>query len=109
MAITNDEETKLEKLFRTELEKQFLRGIRVGIQTCSKVCLEKLNDSSKPLMKRIEDTKKYCAVATQPGFLTKGIDDTPSEEDEPEIKEVVVEEPAQQNSNETNVSQSPNN
>lgn len=109
MAITNDEETKLEKLFRTELQKQFLRGIRVGIQTCSKVCLEKLNDSSKLLMKRIEDTKKYCAVATQPGFLTKGIDDTPSEDDEPEIKEVVVEEPAQQNSDETNVSQSPNN
>lgn len=109
MAITNDEETKLEELFRTELQKQFLRGIRVGIQTCSKVCLEKLNDSSKPLMKRIEDTKKYCTVATQPGFLTKGIDDTPSEEDEPEIKEVAVEEQAQQNSNETNVSQSPNN
>lgn len=109
MAITNEEETKLEKLFRTELQKQFLRGIRVGIQTCSKVCLEKLNDSSKPLMKRIEDTKKYCSVATQPGFLTKGIDDTPSEEDASEIKEVVVEEPAQQNSDETNVSQSPNN
>lgn len=31
MAITNEEETKLEKLFRTELQKQFLRGIRVGI------------------------------------------------------------------------------
>lgn len=60
-------------------------------------------------MKRIEDTKKYCAVATQPGFLTKGIDDIPSEEDVPEIKEVVVEEPTQQNSDETKVSQSPNN
>lgn len=109
MAITNEEETKLEKLFRTELQKHFLRGIKVGIQTCSKVCLEKLNDNSKPLMKRIENIKKYCAVATQPDFLTKGIDDAPSKEDVPEIKEVVVEKSAQQNSDETNVSQSPNN
>lgn len=109
MAITNEEETKLEKLFRTELQKHFLRGIKVGIQTCSKVCLEKLNDNSKPLMKRIENIKKYCAVATQPDFLTKSIDDTPSKEDVPEIKEVVVEKSAQQNSDETNVSQSPNN
>lgn len=109
MAITNEEETKLEKLFRTELQKHFLRGIKVGIQTCSKVCLEKLNDNSKPLMKRIENIKKYCAVATQLDFLTKGIDDTPSKEDVPEIKEVVVEKSAQQNSDETNVSQSPNN
>lgn len=109
MAITNEEETKLEKLFRTELQKHFLCGIKVGIQTCSKVCLEKLNDNSKPLMKRIENIKKYCAVATQPDFLTKGIDDTPSKEDVPEIKEVVVEKSAQQNSDETNVSQSPNN
>lgn len=60
-------------------------------------------------MKRIEDTKKYCAVATRPGFLTKGIDDAPSEEDVAEIKEAVVEKTAQQNSDETNVSQSPNN
>ena len=109
MAITNVEEIMLEKLFRTELQKHFLRGIKVGIQTCSKVCLEKLNDNSKPLMKRIENIKKYCAVATQPDFLTKGIDDTPSKEDVPEIKEVVVEKSAQQNSDETNVSQSPNN
>lgn len=109
MAITNEEEIMLKKLFRTELQKHFLRGITVGIQTCSKVCLEKLNDNSKPLMKRIENIKKYCAVATQPDFLTKGIDDTPSKEDVPEIKEVVVEKSAQQNSDETNVSQSPNN
>ena len=106
MAMTNEQETKLEKLFRTELQKQYLRGIRVGIQTCSKVCLEKLNDSSKPLMKRIENTKKYCAVATQPNFLTKGIDDTPSEENKSEIKEVVVEQPMEQGSDKIDESQS---
>lgn len=104
MAITNEQETELEKLFRTELQKQFLRGIRVGIQTCSKICIEKLNDNSKPLMKRIEDTKKYCSVATQSDFLTKGIDETPSKENKPEIAEVATDEPTEQNFDETDVS-----
>lgn len=108
MAITNEQESKLEELFRTELQKQFLRGIRVGIQTCSKVCLEKFNDSSKPLMKRIDEVKRYCSVALQPDFLTKGIDNKPSEE-EPEIKEVVVEQPAEQVADETDGSQTLNN
>lgn len=108
MAITNEQESKLEELFRTELQKQFLRGIRVGIQTCSKVCLEKLNDSSKPLMKRIDEVKRYCSVALQSDFLTKGIDNKPSEE-EPEIKEVVAEQPTEQVTDETNGSQTLNN
>lgn len=109
MAMTDKQETELEKLFRTELQKQFLRGIRVGMQTCSKVCLEKLNDSSKSLIQRINAAKQYCSVATQKDFLTKGIEDTPSEEDVLENNEVIVAEPAQQDSAETDTSQPLNN
>lgn len=105
MANTNEQERKFEELLRTKLQKQFSRGIRVGIQTCSKVCLEKLNDSSKPLMKRIDEVKKYCSVALQPDFLTRGIDDKPSEETE--IKEAIVEQPIEQVAVETNESQPP--
>lgn len=75
MALTDEQNKELETLFRTELQKQYLRGLRVGIKTASTVCLEKLNDSSKPLLKRIEDVKRYCAVSLRPDFLTKGIDD----------------------------------
>ena len=107
--MTEKQETELEKLFRTELQKQFLRGIRVGMQTCSKVCLEKLNDNSKPLIQRINAAKQYCLVATKKDFLTKDIEDTPSEEDVLENNEVIVAEPAQQDSAETDTSQPLNN
>lgn len=107
MAMTNEQETKLEELFRSELQKQYLRGIRAGIQTCSKVCIDKLNDSSKPLMKRIEGVKKYCAVALQSGFLTKGIDETSVTENESEIKEVETEPTVEENSDENIVIANP--
>ena len=100
MAMTNEQENKIEKLLKTELHKQYLRGIRVGIQTCSKVCLEKLNDNSKSLMKRINDIKKYCSVAIQTDFLSKGIDDAHLDKNEFEIREVVTEESTKQNSDE---------
>lgn len=79
MAMTDEQNKELENLFRTELQKQYLRGLRVGIKTVSKVCLEKLNDNSKPLLKRIEDVKKYCSVSLQSDFLTKGIDNVSSD------------------------------
>jgi hypothetical protein len=78
MALTDEQNKELETLFRTELQKQYLRGLRAGIKTASSVCLEKINDSSKPLLKRIEGVKKYCLVALKPDFLTKGIDDIPT-------------------------------
>lgn len=73
--MTDEQNKQLENLFRTELQKQYIRGLRAGIKTASTVCLEKINDSSKPLLKRIEDVKRYCAVSLRPDFLTKGIDD----------------------------------
>lgn len=78
MALTDEHSKELENLFRTELQKQYLRGLRAGVKTASTVCLEKLNDNSKPLLNRIKDAKKYCSVALQPDFLTKGIDETPA-------------------------------
>lgn len=60
MAMTDEQEKQLEELFKTKLKEQYNRGLHVGILSVSKVVLDKLNDSSKPFMKRIEDVKKFC-------------------------------------------------
>lgn len=62
MAMTDEQEKQLEELFKTKLKEQYNRGLHVGILFVSKVVLDKLNDSSKPLMKRIEDVKKFCSI-----------------------------------------------
>lgn len=62
MAMTDEQEKQLEELFKTKLKEQYNRGLQVGILSVSKVVLDKLNDSSKPLMKRIEDVKKFCST-----------------------------------------------
>lgn len=62
MAMTDAQEKQLEELFKTKLKEQYNRGLQVGILSVSKVVLDKLNDSSKPLMKRIEDVKKFCST-----------------------------------------------
>lgn len=56
-------EEKLEELFKIELQKQFLQGLKGGMFVVSQTVLEKLNDTSKPLMDRISDIKKYCKVS----------------------------------------------
>lgn len=60
MALTDEQEKQLEELFKVKLKEQYQRGLHVGILSVSKVVLDKLNDGSKPLMKRIEDIKKFC-------------------------------------------------
>lgn len=60
MAMTDEQEKQLEELFKTKLKEQYNKGLQVGILSVSKVVLDKLNDSSKPFMKRIEDVKKFC-------------------------------------------------
>jgi len=60
MAMTDAQEKQLEELFKTKLKEQYNKGLQVGILSVSKVVLDKLNDSSKPFMKRIEDVKKFC-------------------------------------------------
>lgn len=60
MALTNEQEKQFEELFKTKLQEQYNRGLHVGVLTISKVILDKLNDNSKPFMKRIEDVKRFC-------------------------------------------------
>ena len=52
----------------------------------SKAVMEHLNDTSKPLLKRIEAIKKFCSVALkdEDKFLNQGINDIPAES---EVKE----------------------
>lgn len=62
MALDKEEQSKLEAKFRDALKAQYQRGFQDGIKTISKVVLNRLNNSSIPLMKRIEAVKKLCAT-----------------------------------------------
>ena len=77
MVLTSEQEQKLEKIFRSNLEKQRTQGIRIGMLSVSKIISDKLNDTSKPLMERINDVKKFCSVSLKDKnkFLNKGIYD----------------------------------
>ena len=77
MALTSEQEQKLEKIFLSNLEKQRTQGIRIGMLSVSKIISDKLNDTSKPLIERISDVKKFCSVAAKDEneFLNKGIYD----------------------------------
>lgn len=63
MAMTEEQNTKLEELFKEKLQEQYNRGIRVGILTVSKIVSDKLNDSSIPFAKRIDEVKRFCKIA----------------------------------------------
>lgn len=63
MALTDEQNTQLEELFKTKLQEQYNRGIKVGILTVSKIVSDKLNDKSVPFAKRIEDVKRFCKIA----------------------------------------------
>ena len=83
-----DFENRAEQIIRPLLEKQRAQGIRIGILTASKVVMGHLNDTSKPLLKRIEAVKKFCGVAMkdEDKFLNQNINDTPAES-ETEVEE----------------------
>ena len=76
-----DFENRAEQIIRPLLEKQRAQGIRIGMLSASKVVMGYLNDTSKPLLKRIEAVKKFCSVAMkdEDKFLNQGINDTPAE------------------------------
>jgi hypothetical protein len=59
-----DQSTNLEELFREKFREQYDRGIRVGIQMISKIIYDKLKDGSIPLMKRIDEVKRFCEIAS---------------------------------------------
>ena len=90
VALTNspEKEKELENIIRASLEKQRVQGIRIGMLAASKAVMEHLNDTSKPLLKRIEAIKKFCNVALkdEDKFLNQGITDTP-DESETEVEE----------------------
>ena len=56
-------EEKLEELIKIALQEQFMQGLKGGMYVASQTVLEKLNDTSKPLMDRISDIKRYCKVS----------------------------------------------
>lgn len=62
MALDKEEHSKLEAKFKEALKAQYQRGFQDGIKTISRVVLNRLNNSSIPLMKRIEAVKKLCAT-----------------------------------------------
>ena len=76
-----DFESRAEQIIRPLMEKQRAQGIRIGMLAASKAVMEHLNDTSKPLLKRIEAIKKFCGVAMkdEDKFLNQGINDTPAE------------------------------
>ena len=88
VTLTNspEKEKELENIIRASLEKQRVQGIRIGMLAASKAVMEHLNDTSKPLLKRIEAIKKFCNVALkdEDKFLNQGINDIPTES---EVKE----------------------
>ena len=83
VTLTNspEKEKELENIIRASLEKQRVQGIRIGMLAASKAVMEHLNDTSKPLLKRIEAIKKFCSVALkdEDKFLNQGINDIPTE------------------------------
>lgn len=74
-------ESRAEQIIRPLMEKQRAQGIRIGMLSASRVVMGYLNDTSKPLLKRIEAIKKFCGVAMkdEDKFLNQGINDTPAE------------------------------
>ena len=76
-----DFESRAEQIVRPLMEKQRAQGIRIGMLSASRVVMGYLNDTSKPLLKRIEAIKKFCGVAMkdEDKFLNQGINDTPAE------------------------------
>ena len=88
VTLTNspEKEKELENIIRASLEKQRVQGIRIGMLAASKAVMEHLNDTSKPLLKRIEAINKFCSVALkdEDKFLNQGINDIPAES---EVKE----------------------
>lgn len=61
MALTDAQEKQLEELFRVQLREHYNKGLKVGVLAASKVVLDKLNDSSKPFVERVEWVKRFCS------------------------------------------------
>lgn len=61
--MTEKQENKMLKTIKENLEKQRNGGIQIGIIAASKVIYDKLNDTSKSLLDRVEDVKRFCKIS----------------------------------------------
>ena len=66
MPLTNDKVQDFEAMMIRQLKRRYNDGLRVGSYAVSKAVLDMLNDSSKPLMERIENVKRYCRIGAKP-------------------------------------------
>ena len=80
--MTDEQNKKLEELMRKALQEQYNRGLRVGVLAASQVVMEKLNDTSKTLVERIDEIRKYCSVAVNNRERFLQADGTKKVEDE---------------------------
>lgn len=85
MPLDKEKQEELEQLFTKKLQEQYHRGLEVGVKTACKAILDMLNDSSKPLMKRIEAVKTFCKT---PFGMSTDIKDNKTEEKIDEAVEV---------------------
>lgn len=77
MALDKEKQEELEQLFATKLREQYRRGLEVGVKTACKAVLDMLNDTSKPLMKRVDAAKAFCKT---PFGMSTEIKDNKTEE-----------------------------
>lgn len=75
MAVDKETQDRFGEVMREAMKKQFYRGMSVGAQSICKVVLDLLNDTSLPLMKRIDVVKKYCGKSLKNGKFVFGEED----------------------------------
>ena len=68
---------RVEEILVPLLNRTKAEGIRIGVLAASKAIMNYINDTSKPLLKRIELIKKYCNVSMkdEKSFLSKGLNE----------------------------------
>jgi len=66
MPVSDSKVQDFEALMIRQLRRRYNDGLRVGSYAVSKTVLDMLNDSSKPLMERIENVKRYCKIGAKP-------------------------------------------
>lgn len=66
MPVSDSKVQDFEALMIRQLKRRYNDGLRVGSYAVSKTVLDMLNDSSKPLMERIENVKRYCKIGAKP-------------------------------------------
>lgn len=60
---SNEFEERVGEITKALFERARAQGIKIGMLSCSKIVMDKLNDKSKSLMDRITDVKRFCNVA----------------------------------------------